>query len=282
MDGCLKNKTTNKANNVVPPVYLGQLSFMHLSHRQRCRTAADAGFTAVSLFWPDVVGHRDLGGQVEELRRQAADCGIAIAQLELAPMAPSGDRQAYGRLAADIAEVAAQLGCQTIHGVALDTGLTAEDCAASMAVLAAAAARQGLTCGLEFVPFVSAVESLPEALAVVAACGASNAGVVLDVLHFLRGGCQWQLLEQLTPQQVVSIQINDAPLARPVDDYQREAMALRLLPGRGEFDIHRFVTTLRGNGIATPLTVEVANGGLAALPPAEAAQAMMGAVRPYL
>jgi sugar phosphate isomerase/epimerase len=263
-------------------LFLGQLSLFGLSHGERCRAAAAAGFSGVSLFWKDVLERRAAGGGDSELRAEAEAHGLRIVQLEFAPLTARDRAAEFAELAAAMAESAAALGCEAVHAVALDPASTEDDQVTGMAALADACAAQGLRCGLEFVPFVSACADLPAALRVIRAAGRANAGLVLDALHFFRGGAQWDALETLRPGEVVTLQINDGTRARPTLDYNEEAMALRLPPGKGELDLARLLAVLRGRGIALPLTVEAPNRRLDALDPLDAARRLADSARALL
>ena len=260
-------------------LYLGQLSLFSLSHAQRCEVAAAAGFTGVSLFWMDVEKQRAAGGRDVDLRAQADAHGLRIVQLEFAPLAHSSALDDFKKLAEDMANCAVTLGCDSVHAVALDPTLDFDDCVACMKILAAACAKHDLDCGLEFVPFLTACTDLPSALRVISAVDKANTGIVLDALHFFRGGAQWETLAQLRPRDVITLQINDGTRGRVIDDYSVEAMAARLLPGRGELDLPRFLKTLRGGGIELPFTVEAPHQNLNALEPALAARMLADTAR---
>jgi sugar phosphate isomerase/epimerase len=60
-----------------------------------------------------------------------------------------------------------------------------------------------------------------------------------------------------------------------------ETMDRRLLPGDGTFDLDRFATTLRANGFAGYVSVEVLSTDLRTLPLAEFLRRAVDATDPY-
>jgi sugar phosphate isomerase/epimerase len=56
-------------------------------------------------------------------------------------------------------------------------------------------------------------------------------------------------------------------------------MGLRQLPGEGQFDLVRFLDVLESHGAMVPLTAEVVNHDLDALPPPDAARRMAESLR---
>lgn len=261
---------------------LGELSLLAATHDVRCRAAAAAGFTDVSLFWATIQRRRAEGAPDRGFRAEADAAGVRIAQLEYASPVRASAIADYRDTVRDMVDCAVMLGCETIHAVALDRTLARGEIVDCLAILAEACDPAGLRCALEFVPFLSAVETLPDALAVVRAVGSPHLGIVLDALHFQRGGAQWDALETASGTEIVTFQINDGPLVQPGDDYAQEAMVGRLLPGDGEIDLPRMLATLGRIGCEVPLTVEVPNTSLNSIAPAEAARQMAAAARAYL
>lgn len=261
---------------------LGELSLITIPHAQRCDAAARAGFTDVSLFWATIARRRAEGVRDSLFRAEADAAGVRIVQLEFASPVPRAGLAAYRDTVRDMAECAAMLGCEAIHAVALDRTLEFAEIVDCMALLAEAAAPCGLRCGLEFVPFLSAVEDLPSALVVIRAVGRADVGIVLDALHFQRGGPSWGALEGMAAHEIVTVQVNDGPQIMPGSDYMVEAMGGRLLPGAGEIDLRRLLATLEKIGCGEPLTVEVPNTILNRIAPQDAARQMADAARDLL
>ncbi|MEQ7124827.1 TIM barrel protein [Actinopolymorpha sp. B11F2] len=130
----------------------------------------------------------------------------------------------------------------------------------------------GIRFGLEYVgpktfwstelyPFV---HTLAEARELLAAVGSSNVGVILDTFHWYTAGETADDLRGLTADQVVAVDLNDAPVGRERDE---QIDGQRTLPGAtGVIDLAGFVGALRDIGYAGPIKVEPFNAELRALP----------------
>jgi sugar phosphate isomerase/epimerase len=135
-------------------------------------------------------------------------------------------------------------------------------------ILAAA----GIRFGLEYVgpktfwsteqyPFVHTLTELRELLAAV---GSPNVGVILDTFHWYTSGETADDLRGLTADQVVAVDLNDAPVGRERDE---QIDGQRTLPGAtGVIDLAGFVGALRDIGYAGPVKVEPFNAELRTLP----------------
>lgn len=261
---------------------LGELSLFGITHEERCQAAAQAGFTGVSLFWQTLCEGRDVGKTTGDFRREAENAGVDIVQLEFANLVPHQDMQHHRDLIYDMAESAAELGCTTLHAVALDQTLQQADIIENVVAISEVCTEFYLDCALEWVPYLSAVKSLPEAVSHLRDAAQPNLGLVFDTLHFQRGGAQWDVLSALRPDDVKTIQINDGPLGPPFEDYRIEAMERRLLPGDGDIDLVRILKTLAAIGCKQPLSLEIPNESLNELAPQDAAKKMAQSSRAVL
>jgi sugar phosphate isomerase/epimerase len=259
---------------------LGHFCLTAASPAERFDAAACAGFTGISLFWGEVGAGREAQGGVAHLRRALADADLRPALMEYIPLPRGEEIHAFPAEARDIADTSAELGCELVQAVALGPGAPFADLAEGLGLLAEACRAAGLGCVLEFVPFITSVPSLAEALALLRAVDSPALGLLIDSFHFFRSGAPWRELEALRPGQVRCIQVNDGPARRPCADYGQECMALRRLPGDGAFDLARFVRTLATVAPDVPLMAEVVNDGLLGLPAAQAAEMIAARTRP--
>jgi sugar phosphate isomerase/epimerase len=263
------------------PLYLGHFSVAHVPPKERFAAAAAAGFDAISISWGEVTALRDQGEMLDTILDGLALAGIDAAQLEFATLGVPGPVDAFVAEAEAMAVTASALGCSAVHAVAVGADRSAEQLATQFGALCDATAAVGLPCGVEFVYEVSAVQTLRDAIELVRAVDRPNAGVVVDSMHFFRGGEDWDALAELSPHEVVAIQINDLP-RRAELDYMTEAVSARLLPGEGDLDLPRFIATLDMIPRAVPLTVEVPNSELMAMEPEAAATRMATTTRKLL
>jgi sugar phosphate isomerase/epimerase len=259
-----------------PDLVFGFYSLAETPLAARIEAAAAAGFTATSLYWPEILAARR-EGSLAALAKRFRDSGLAVPQMEIIPLPTRGELVAFKAQARLIAGVSAELGCEVVHAAALTRTAGDDETAEGFAVLAAACAGAGLGCGIEFVPYLTAVKDLATAARMVTDCGVAGAGIVLDALHFFRSGAPWELLAALPAEQITSVQINDGPQPAVLDSYATECMTMRLLPGDGGLDLLRFLSVIEAAGVRLPLTVEVPNRELWQLGPAAAATRMKSA-----
>ncbi len=138
--------------------------------------------------------------------------------------------------------------------------------------------------GLEFVgpktlrdtrkyPFVHSLDGM---LALDAAIGTGNMGLLLDIWHVYTAHGTMDELHKLHKDDIVSVHVNDAPPGLAIDEQLDQ---VRALPGEtGVLDIVGFLHALRAIGYDGPVTSEPFSARVRALPPeaavAETAAAM--------
>jgi len=255
-----------------PDLDLGHFCLTADSPAARFDAAARAGFTGITLFWEEVRADRETQGGPSAFRRRLADAGLRPALMEYIPLPIGEAMRGFADRARDIAQTSAELGCELVQTVALGPDMPFAIVAEGLGLLAEACGDAGLRCALEFVPFITSVPSLADAVRLLDTVGSPALGLLVDSFHFFRSGAPWQQLAALAPDRVLSIQVNDGPLLRPCEDYGLECMTLRRLPGDGEFDLPRFVRTLAAVAPTVPLMAEVVNSTLLGLPASEAAR----------
>ena len=181
------------------------------------------------------------------LRAFADDSGVRVLDAGVLLLAPEAGPADDGPLV----EAAAELGADRI--VALVRDEDPARAADRLAGVCATAAAAGLRVGVEPMPY-SACRTLADARALVAASGAAQAGVVVDVLHLFRSGGVAADLRGLTAAEVVLVQLCDALAGAPPPDRLRaEALGDRRYPGLGELPVHDVLAALP-DGV--PVTVE--------------------------
>ena len=269
---------------------LGQHDF-----ERRLACAARAGYESMSVFPWDCRAPGDAKSRALELRKRADDRGVALTCLDpftswlaltdVPPNDPVPEQSVYARLfasyePAEIFTMAAELGASTISAVALadqTAGLAAV--AEGFAAACHQAAAYGLALQLEFMPF-SLVADLESAYDVVSAAGAANAGLVLDVWHFMRSGSSVEQLAAIPGDRLFTVQLNDGPSA-PEPDLWQAAAHDRLLPGRGQFDVVPLLRSLP-RGARLDVGPEVLSDSLCVLDPLEVAMRAATASRQVL
>ena len=144
---------------------------------------------------------------------------------------------------------------------------------------AAALQDQGVRLGLEYVapktlwsaqryPFVHTMAEMKELIAEI---GRPNVGFVLDSWHWYTAGESRKDLQTLRGNQVVSVDLNDAPAGVPVD---QQVDSKRELPAAtGVIDARGFLSALKEMGYEGPVRAEPFNEALRKMAPDDALQA---------
>jgi len=101
-----------------------------------------------------------------------------------------------------------------------------------------------------------------------------NAGLLVDCFHVHSAGETWDRLLGIPGEKIVLGHINDAPNVPIPAIVDGE----RLLPGDGVIDLKAFIGAMLKTGYRGPVSLEVFNADLRAMPPEKAAQAAADAI----
>lgn len=207
---------------------------------------------------------------VRETKAALADNGVSVSLgegfliregMDLATLAPTLD-------------LFAELGAPVGNAVSL-TGS-----AETFGRFAQMAAERGLRATAEFLPLMPPA-SFAEALAYVDACGQNNAQVLVDAMHFFRGGSKVEELAAADPARIGYVQLCDVPMPARTGDYGLEALEERLAPGQGDLPLAQFVQALPP-GITIGLEVPETRKALAGIGPIERLEPVIAAARRLL
>jgi sugar phosphate isomerase/epimerase len=203
-----------------------------------------------------------------ELRRRLGDAGVSVCDVGVVVLSPAFDLEELAR----VLSAGRNLGADRV--VVMDRQPDRGAAAALLAAVCGQAGERGMTVAVEFMPY-TATRTLAEAVALIEAAGAPEAGVVVDLLHLCRSGSVPQLAG-LDPRLVRLVQICDAPLtAPPADRLRDEALYDRLRPGDGELPLTKLLSRLPAGA---PRTIEAPVAGEAGLPPGVRARAAFRAL----
>lgn len=239
----------------------------------RLAPAKAAGFGGVSIFAADVEALAAAGIQPDEVRMRVADIGLVITEVEIVGnWLPGMGRKAdlpewlvalLSRMEPEyVIKMAASLGaCGITIGEMLGIETDYDSAAGAFAKVCTLAADHGLTVALEFIP-TGGIATLTDGWEIVRRAACSNGGLLVDSWHFFRSGSSLELLRQLPPDAIKSVQICDA-LLLPEADLDHAMVHSRLLPGDGELDLSGFVAALANTGCQAPISVEVFSDVLA-------------------
>jgi sugar phosphate isomerase/epimerase len=218
--------------------------------------AADAGYDYVSIrMTPVAEGEHvtPLAGDPDMVRRvskRLADTGLEVLDVELARLGPDDEPDKYR----GVLEAAAAIGARHVLGQLNDPDR--DRGTESFGRLCDLALEFGLTVDLEF-PSWSETGDLVAAAAVVRAVNRSNAGILVDVLHFFRSDSSIEQLAALPREWFRFVQLCDAPAeaAPTVEGVIHTARSARSLPGYGHLPLRDLLEHLP----AGPYSLEVPN-----------------------
>ena len=243
------------------PLSLAALTVLELSPPDMVSCAADAGYTHVGLrllpatdtekSWP-MVGDTPL---VREVKRRLADTGIAVLDIEIFRLKPDTRVTDY----AAALETGARLGAR--HVLVAGNDPDEVRLTERFAAICELGATLGLTMDLEAMPWTD-VKTLQQSARVVANANKDNGGVLIDPIHFDRGGNVATDIAAVPRHRLHYAQLCDAPAERPQDTETLlfQARAERLMPGDGGLDLRGMLQALPA---ALPLGLEVPMQSLA-------------------
>ena len=237
------------------PLSLAALSVLELSPPDMVSCAADAGYTHVGLrlipatdterAWP-TVGATPL---VREVERRLADRGVRVLDVEIFRLKPE-TRVADYRAAL---ETGARLGAR--HVLVAGNDPDERRLTERFVALCDLGAPLDLTMNLEPMPWTD-VKNLQQAARIVSNAGCANAGVLIDPIHFDRGGNVPADIRIVARDRLHYAQLCDAPRERPKDTETllHQARAERLMPGDGGLDLKGILRNLSAD---LPLALEI-------------------------
>jgi sugar phosphate isomerase/epimerase len=179
-----------------------------------------------------------------------------------------------------IIEAGAELGAANVLVVSSEPDIGKS--AAALHQLCAWAAPANMRVSLEFL-MITAVQSMPAALAVIDRCDHPAAALLIDTLHFRRAGHRPDDLAAVDPALFAYSQICDGnrDCADDFQSYLTDAVDLRSCPGEGELPLAALIRALPAN---LPLSLEIRSKAYRdAFPdPAARARAVFERSRSYL
>lgn len=245
---------------------LAALAVLELSPPEMVACAAGAGcwYPGLRLIpatdnepgWP-VLGATTM---VRELEQRLADSGVRVLDIEIFRLRPETEVASY----LPALETGARLGAT--HVLVANNDSDEARLTERLATICDLGAPLGLTFDLEPMPWTE-VKTLQQGTRLAIGSGKSNAGVLIDPIHFDRGGNVPADIAAVPPQVLHYAQLCDAPAQRPRDlqTLLHQARAERLMPGDGGLDL---AGILRALPSTLPLAVEIPLRTLAKTVPA--------------
>jgi len=260
---------------------LAALTVLELDPPDMVSCAADAGFDSIGLRLvaptPEEVQHPMIGDTalVRETARRIQDTGVPVLDIELFRLKPETDVNDY-RAAV---ETGARLGAREV----LLAGNDPDEARLTdrFAAFCDMAREFGMGANLEPMPWTD-VKNFAQAARIVEAADRDNGGIVIDPIHFDRGGARADEIRSVPRNRLRYMQLCDAPAMRPTDTETLllQARAERLMPGDGGLDLRAI---LRAVPADLPLSLEIPMRSLTRTMPAlERTRLMLAKTRQLL
>jgi len=261
---------------------LAYLSSHRCTPPEAIRVAAANGYAFVGLrLWPNAPGapQQFLLGQPDVLRETVAaqvDTGVGVFDLEIIRIGEQFDPHTWDALYDAGAALKAK--AILVAGDDLDEARLTDNYARLCEVMQP----YGMTADLEFMPW-TAVKDAKSALRIITNAGMpSNAGILVDALHFGRSTTTLDDIRAIPRQLLHYAQICDAEAGTHFSTEQmiHTARCERLLPGDGNIDVQGLFDALPAD---LPISVEVVNFAREEKAnPSEWASICMAASRPFV
>lgn len=263
------------------PIGLAALTVLELSPPDMVSCARDAGFDCVGLrllpATAEEVQHAMVGDTplVRETERRLRDTDLPVLDIEIFRLRPDTDVADY--------EAALATGARLGATQALVAGNDPHEArlVASFAAFCELAAGHGIGANLEPMPWTDC-RDFAQGARIVTAAAQPNGGVLVDAIHFDRGGSTASELAAAPRTLFRYAQLCDAPAQRPTDvqGLLHQARAERLMPGDGGLDLRGIVRALPAD---LPLSIEIPMDTLAKTVPArERTKRMLAKARALL
>jgi sugar phosphate isomerase/epimerase len=234
---------------------LAALTVLELDPPDMVSCAAEAGFESIGLRiippTAEEVHHPMIGNTplVRETARRIVATGLPVLDIELFRLKPETNVQDY-RAAV---ETGARLGAREV----LLAGNDPDEARLidRFAAFCDLAREFGMGANLEPMPWTD-VKNFAQGARIVAAANRDNGGIVIDPIHFDRGGSDASEISLVPRTRFRYMQLCDAPANRPTDTATvlHQARAERLMPGDGGLDLRGI---LRAMPPDLPISLEI-------------------------
>ena len=229
---------------------LAALTVLELPHEEQIRVAAQAGYTHVGLRLVPVAGQPyQHPFDVSAVERTLAETGVRVLDVEVFRLTPETKISEFE----EVLEASARLEATEllVHGADPDEARLAT----TFASLCDLAARYGLAANLEPMPWVD-VSNVARAMRILGLAARPNGGLLVDAIHFFRGGDTPQGLARVPRPRLRYAQLCDARPGMPaqMEEVIRQARSDRLFPGEGGLDLRALLGALPAG---LPLSLEV-------------------------
>ncbi|TQL69029.1 4-hydroxyphenylpyruvate dioxygenase [Nocardioides albertanoniae] len=227
---------------------------------QKMYAAAEAGFSAIEIFEPDLISAPQ---SPEEIRALADRLGLSLDLYQPFRDAEGVDEETFAtvlhRAEAKFA-LMRRLGIETMlvcSNVATATIDDDEVSARQLRRLGDLAATYGVKLAYEALAWGRFVDDYRRSWRIVELADHAAVGICLDSFHILSRGHGPKQIEEIPAEKIFFLQLADAPALRM--DVLSWSRHHRLFPGEGSFDLPAFLGHVLRAGYDGPLSLEVFN-----------------------
>lgn len=229
---------------------LAALTVLECPHDSQVRIAAQAGYTHVGLRLVPVAGQPyDHPLDLALLEACLRETGVRVLDVEVFRLTPNTKVADWENIFA----ASQRLGASDllVHGADADESRLTR----TFGELCELAGRYKLRANLEPMPWVD-VSNIGKAVRVLRGAGKSNAGLLVDAIHFSRARDSLADLEKVPREYLHYAQFCDARPEIPADPQEliRQARGDRLFPGEGGLDLRGLLGALPAG---LPLSLEI-------------------------
>lgn len=251
------------------------------SWRERVEAAASAGFAGIGVMPHDYLRACETG-EADELAGLLDDADLCIAEIDGFPVRWSEESDERRRREDAVFELADRFAVRHVIYPLVPPGGELPERSLLLDELARVcdrASEHDLVVSVEFVPFVEPIGDVASTWDLVAEVDRENCGVNVDFWHHHAGRNDSAALRAVPGDRITGIHFTDGSPDLSEPDPMKRTQRQRKLPGDGTFPMVDTLRTLRANGCATPMTLEVVTIEHLALPVDEFARLAFDASR---
>jgi sugar phosphate isomerase/epimerase len=215
------------------------------------RGAAIAAFQAAILRAPQAWGRQERA----DVRALVVDSGLRVHAIECLTMWSGQDAERAAREAEAACLVAREFDAHELVAACLEPSADFDALVRGLDLVATIAGHHDLDVVVEWLPGTG-LESISATVRLLDTVDRENTGLVVDALHWQcqPGGPDWAALATCDPARIRQVQLSDCalPLAAGVVEPRR-----RLMPGHGDIDLVRLLSTIDQLGACPVVTCEV-------------------------
>jgi len=236
---------------------------------EKIRLAAEAGFAGIELWINDVYEYVGQGGEVRDIEKAIADCGLIVPCAIAARFWGEAEGLEYPLVLDEIKrrmEMAARLGSPYLVATPPREPCDVVRLTARYKDLLEIGRQVGVKPTFEYISFFRSVGHLAQAWQIVQDVDDTDATLILDAFHTYNGGATLEDLRPIPIERISHYHIDDAAPDKPLG---QQTDPDRVMLGDGVIDLAAEIALLREKGYDGTVSLELFNKDLWARDPRE-------------